>query len=119
MTRQEIYQQIKNNHLEDSIKEAFDGKNYTNVSTISLETFLRKHKSKTEKKLSGLTEAQSNAQCNVLIVNIIRDYTRENPNLGFGEILHKLDINSVPRNDASQQVLHRINASLNRLKKYR
>lgn len=118
MTRQEIYQQIKNNHLEDSIKESFNGKNYTNLSTIELEGFVNKFLLKNKKKLSGLTEDQSNAQCNVLIVNTIRDFLRQNPTIGFGEVCHRLDLVSVLKTDTSQQVLHRINACTNRYNRH-
>lgn len=118
MTRQEIYQQIKNNHLEDSIKESFNGRNYTNLSTIELEGFVNKFLAKNKKKLSGLTEDQSNAQCNVLIVNKIREFLRQNPHMGFGELCHRLELDSVFKTDTSQQVLHRINACINRYNRH-
>lgn len=118
MTRQEIYQHIKTNHLEDDIKSNFKGRNYTNISTPDLEEFLIKRIRKAERRLSGMTESQSNTQCNAKIINIIRNFVSNNPTLRFGEIIYNLDLNSVMKSDTSQEVLQRINASINRDKRH-
>lgn len=117
MTRQEIYQQIKNNHLEEDIKSHFHGRNYTNISTPELEEFVSKHIKKADKKLSGMTEKQSNVLCNAKIMNMIDDYVRNHANFRFGEIIYNLDLNSVMKSDTSQEVLQRINAAINRTKR--
>lgn len=54
-TRQELYDFIKSNHLEDAIKEKF-GKNFTNVSTLDLINFAADHACVEEKPEKSLTE---------------------------------------------------------------
>lgn len=117
MTRQEIYQQIKNNHLEEDIKSHFHGRNYTNISTPELDEFVSKYIKKADKKLSGMTERQNTVLCNARIMNMIDDYVRNHANLRFGEIVYNLDLNSVMKSDTSQEVLQRINATINRAKR--
>ena len=117
MTRQELYQLIKEHNLEDKIKQFFNGKNYTNISTVNLDTFVSNHIRRKEKVLSGMSEHQSNAYCNRMICNAIKNFCEKNPGIDFGKVAYILDINRVRRQDNSQQVLWKINAALNKYKK--
>lgn len=54
-TRQDLYDFIKTNHLEEAIKEEF-GKNFTNVSTLDLINFAADHACVEEKPEKSLTE---------------------------------------------------------------
>lgn len=54
-TRQDLYNFIKTNHLEEAIKEEF-GKNFTNVSTLDLINFAADHACVEEKPEKSLTE---------------------------------------------------------------
>ena len=54
-TRQDLYDFIKSNHLEEAIKEEF-GKNFTNVSTLDLINFAADHACVKEEPEKSLTE---------------------------------------------------------------
>lgn len=54
-TRQDLYDFIKTNHLEDAIKEKF-GKNFTNVSTLDLINFAADHACVKEEPEKSLIE---------------------------------------------------------------
>lgn len=114
MNRQEIYQHIKSNHLEDTIKKVFE-RNYTNISTAELMEFInRREKRKKEKVLSGMTKEQSNAECNKKILSIIAGYLKDNPDVNFEYALHYLGLSQRTIYNSSQATLQRMNAIKNR-----
>lgn len=117
MTRQEVYKIIKDNHLEEEIKNNL-ARNYTNISTECLENFLNKRKP--EKILSGMTTSQSNNKCNKLIIDILRTEVNRDSGNSFMNILYNLGLaEKKDITECSQRTLWKVNSEFNRHHKIR
>lgn len=117
MTRKEIYEKIKELNLEEKIKISFNGRNYTNIPTTELLSFIEKEQKRDNKELSGMTRKHSNAICNRIILNLLFKFIEANPGVPFGYVLSYFNINDIDISEDSQKVLWRINSILNRSKK--
>lgn len=117
MTRKEIYEKIKELNLEEKIKISFNGRNYTNIPTTELLSFIEKEQVRGNKELSGMTEKRSNTICNMIILNMLFKFIEDNPGVPFGYVLSYFNINDINISENSQKVLWRINSILNRSKR--
>lgn len=117
MTRKEIYEKIKELNLEEKIKISFNGRNYTNIPTTELLSFIEKEQGQDNKELSGMTRKQSNAMCNRIILDLLFKFTEANPGVPFDYVLSYFNINDIDISEDSQKVLWRINSILNRSKR--
>ena len=116
MTRKEIYEIIKTNCLEEDVKEAFDGKNYTNIPTIELECFVAKlHKIQehNKRRLSGMTESDNNDICNKKILEKLSLFFDNTKGITFRQGLYRLFLTDKMKDESSQQTLWRINQYMN------
>lgn len=117
MKRKEIYEKIKELNLEEKIKISFNGRNYTNIPTTELLSFIEKEHRQDNNELSGITRKRSNTICNMHILNLLFTFIEDNPGVPFGYVLSHFNINDIDVSEDSQKVLWRINSILNRSKR--
>lgn len=110
MSRKELFDFIKENHLQEEIFNKFK-KNFTNVSSEELNDFIDSNKNRIYNIKATIEQRK---ECNQKIINALVDFLNKYPDIRFCQALVNIGIDTVDFNEESQLTLWKVNSVLNK-----
>ena len=110
MSRKELFDFIKENHLQEEIFKKYK-KNFTNVSSEELNDFIDNNKNRI---YSIKATIEQRKECNQRIINTLVDLLNKHPDIRFCQALVNIGIDTVDFNEESQLTLWKVNSVLNK-----